>query len=198
MKSSILEGRLVDKDLFSQVIHSTATQNEYLEKVNANRAAFDVYVTDAAGGEVLLPDQPLEEADLPNISKSVLTFGAEGLSEAEAPYTPRWNASVGVNYDYQNLSLGLSGHLVSEQFTEFHNFTNESADGAIGKLPAYHSIDAFVNYDFRIGGKLDVTAFLNGKNITNEIYRASRLNRATSGIFGGGFRQIILGVNMKI
>lgn len=39
---------------------------------------------------------------------------------------------------------------------------------------------------------------VSGKNITNEIYKASRLNRATSEIFGGGFRQIIFGVTMRI
>ena len=198
MQSKVLEGKLTDRDLFSQVIHSTATQNEYIDKVNANRNAFDVYVSDGSGGEVLLTDETIGQADFESITKSVIQFGNDGLSDAEAPYTPRWNASIGLNYDYKNLSVGASGHFVSEQFTEFHNFNTESADGAIGKLPAYHSIDAFVNYDFVLAKKLNVTAFLNGKNITNEIYRASRLNRATSGIFGGGFRQIIFGVNMKI
>lgn len=198
MQSKVLDGRLVDKDLFSQVIHSTATRNEYINTVNANRNAFEVYVSDGTGGEVLLTDETIDQADFQNITKSVIRFGDNGISDAEAPYTPKWNASIALNYDYQNLSMGISGHFVSEQFTEFHNFHNESADGAIGKLPAYHSIDAFVNYDFVLGKKLKMTAFVNGKNITNEIYRASRLNRATSGVFGGGFRQIIFGVNMKI
>ena len=103
-----------------------------------------------------------------------------------------------LNYDYKNLSVGASGHFVSEQFTEFHNFNSESADGAIGKLPSYYSIDAFINYDFVIAKKFNANAFINGKNITNNIYRASRLNRATSGVFGGGFRQIIVGMNIKI
>ncbi|WP_178371459.1 TonB-dependent receptor [Cyclobacterium lianum] len=198
MQSRVLEGRLVDKDLFSQVIHSTATQNEYIDKVNANRSAYEVYVSNGSGGEVLLTDETIDQAGFQNITKSVIRFGEDGLSDAEAPYTPRWNASIGLNYDFQNLSVGVSGHFVSEQFTEFHNFSNESADGAIGKLPAYRSIDAYVNHDFILGKKLNMTAFINGKNITNEIYRASRLNRATSGIFGGGFRQIIAGVNLRI
>jgi Fe(3+) dicitrate transport protein len=30
------------------------------------------------------------------------------------------------------------------------------------------------------------------------VYRASRLNRATSGVFAGGFRQIIFGINLKM
>lgn len=198
MKSKVLEGKLVDKDLFSQVIHSAATRNEYIEKVNANRGAFEVYVADGMGGEVLLTDKSIDQGDIQNITKSVITFGDNGISEAEAPYTPRWNTSIGLNYDVRSLSLGASVNFVSEQFTEFHNFNKESADGAIGKLPSYYSVDVYVNYDFIIGEKLNTTAFINGKNITDEIYRASRLNRATSGIFGGGFRQIIFGVNMKI
>lgn len=198
MQSKVLEGRLVDRDLFSQIIHSNDTQNEYIDKVNTNRSAYDVYVSDGSGGEVLLTAENIAPSDFQNITKSVIRFGADGLSDAEVPYTPRWNASIGLNYDYDNLSFGVSGHFVSEQYTEFHEFNNESADGAIGKLPAYYSVDAFVNYDFVLGKNLNTTVFLNGKNITNEIYRASRLNRATSGVFGGGFRQIIFGVNMKI
>lgn len=198
MKSKVLEGRLVDTDLFSQVIHSTASQNEYIGKVNDHRNAFDVYVNDGSGAEVLLTDDIIDQSDFGNITKSVIRFGDGGILSSEAPYTPKWNANFGLNYDVNNVSLGVSGHFVSEQFTEFHNFSSESADGAIGKLPAYYSIDAFVNYDFVLGKKLYSTVFLNGKNITDEVYRASRLNRATSGIFGGGFRQIIFGMNIKI
>ena len=49
-----------------------------------------------------------------------------------------------------------------------------------------------------LGKKVRLTAFVNGKNLTDQIYRASRLNRATSGIFPGGFRQIILGLNLQL
>ena len=198
MRSKVLTGKLEDKDLFSQVIHSSATQNEYLNTVNANRNAYEVYVSDGVGGETLLTDQTLEPSAFQDITKSVIHFGDQGIVDAEAPYTPRSTTNIGLNYDYKKLSLGLSGNFVSTQFTEFHNFSNESADGAIGKLPAYQTFDAFANYDFVIGDNVHMNAFINGKNITNEIYRASRLNRATSGIFGGGFRQIIFGVNITI
>ncbi|ASV28997.1 TonB-dependent receptor [Maribacter cobaltidurans] len=198
MRSKILAGKLEDKDLFSQVIHSSATQNEYINIVNTNREAYEVYVSDGIGGETLLTDQTIEPSTFQNITKSVIQFGKQGLVDAEAPYTPRSTANIGFNYDYKQLSLGVSGNFVSSQFTEFHNFNNESADGAIGKLPAYHTFDAFVNYDFVIGDDVHMNAFVNGKNITNEIYRASRLNRATSGIFGGGFRQLIFGINITI
>ena len=198
MRSKVLAGKLEDKDLFSQVIHSSATQNEYINTVNANREAYEVYVSDGIGGETLLTDQTIEPSTFQNITKSVIQFGKRGLVGAEAPYTPMSTTNIGLNYDYKKLSLGLSGNFVSTQFTEFHNFSNESADGAIGKLHSYHTFDAFVNYDFVIGDNVHMNAFINGKNITNEIYRASRLNRATSGIFGGGFRQFIFGVNITI
>ncbi|MCB0373458.1 MAG: TonB-dependent receptor [Muricauda sp.] len=197
MQSKVKEGRLEDKDLFSQVIHSGATQNEYINKVNANRSAFEIYV-DEGGGETLLTDATIDASDFANISKSVITFGDDGLSDAEAPYTPKINMSLGLNYDWRGFSSGFNVHHVGKQYTEFHNFVNESADGAIGELPSYTTVDAFVNYDFNIGDKVDATVFINGKNITDDVYRASRLNRATSGVFAGGFRQVIFGINMKI
>lgn len=140
----------------------------------------------------------LDVADFDNITKSVITFGKEGIENTEAPYTPKLSLNIGLNYDWKKLSIGLSGNYVDKQFTEFHNFRSESADGAIGQLPAFFTMDAYANYDFTLTKKVNMTAFINGKNITNNIYRASRLNRATSGIFGGGFRQILFGINMDI
>ena len=197
MKSKVKSGKLEDRDLFSQVIHGTDTQNEYVSMVNSNRNAYEVYV-DNGGGEALLTDPTIDASQFGSITRSVVTFGDEGLSGTEAPYTPNITMSLGLNYDWKELSSGFNVHHVGKQYTEFHNFVNESADGAIGQLPSYTTIDAFVNYDLTIGEKIDATIFINGKNITNNIYRASRLNRATSGLFGGGFRQIIFGINMKI
>lgn len=197
MNSKVKSGKLEDKDLFSQVVHRQATQKEYVDKVNVNRNAFEVYV-DNGNGEVLLTDETVDISQFSSITRSVITFGEEGVSNAQAPYTPHINMNLGLNYDWNSLSTGFNVHHVGKQYTEFHNFVNESADGAIGELPAYTTVDAFVNYDFTIGNQIDATVFVNGKNITDKIYRASRLNRATSGIFGGGFRQIIFGINMKI
>jgi Fe(3+) dicitrate transport protein len=78
------------------------------------------------------------------------------------------------------------------------NFDAESGDGAIGKLDSFYTVDCYANHDFLIGGKTKLNVFVNGKNITNEIYRASRLNRAASGVFPGGFGQVIIGVNLQI
>lgn len=198
LRSKVLTGKLVDRDLFSQVIHNEATRSEYIQKVNDNREAFDIYVHDGMGGETLLAENQITMADFDNIAKSVIQFGKDGIEEARAPYTPAFNLSTGLNYDYKKLSVGVSAHYVGDQYTEFHNFDAESADGAIGKLPAFFTLDAFANYEFIIGKKTNCRFFINGKNITNNIYRASRLNRATSGIFPGGFRQVIVGVDVEI
>src|SRR5690606_9813968 len=72
MHSKVMEGKLEDRDLFSQVIHGSATQTEYINKVNSNRAAFEVYVDDG-GGETLLTDDTIDAADFPNITRSVIT-----------------------------------------------------------------------------------------------------------------------------
>jgi Fe(3+) dicitrate transport protein len=85
---------------------------------------------------------------------------------------------------------------VGEQYTEFANFENESADGAIGKLPSFFNMDMHLSYDLLVSGFNTFRVFVNAKNLTNDIYRSSRLNRAASGILPGGFRQTIIGVNM--
>ena len=198
LKSDIISGKLTDKDLFSQVTHNDATISEFIKKVNANRNAYEIYVSDGNGGEALLTDESLTKEDFQSITSSTLQFGKNGIDNADAPYSPKVNFNTGFNYDYKRLSLGLSAQYVGEQFSEFHNFSNESADGAIGKIPSYFIMDAFANYNIILKGKTNLNVFINAKNLTNNIYRASRLNRATSGIFPGGFRQIIAGINLTI
>lgn len=198
MASHVIEGELTDNDLFSQIRHSQATKQEYIDRVNSHRQSFDIYTSDSEGALVPLPKQTLDLDDFDQIKKSVIKFGDDYIDDAEAPYTPHWQTNIGLTYRYTQLTAGVSAHYVGSQYTEFYNFIAESADGGIGKLPAYHTLDAFLNYDFHINGHIRAKAFINGKNITNDIYRASRLNRATSGLFGGGFRQIIFGVTVTI
>ncbi len=186
-----------DRDLFSQIIHGAATRMEYLDMVNANRDAFEIYVNDG-GGQTLLTDTTVDEADFAQIERSVVTFGEGGISDAEAPYTPKISMSLGLTYNWKGRATGFNVHHVGEQFTKFHNFVNESTDGAIGQLPSFTTIDAYLNHDLKIGEGMDAKIFVNAKNITNEIYRASRLIRATSGLFAGGFRQIVFGIELRL
>lgn len=197
LRSRVKEGRLEDRDLFSQVIHNQATRDEFISKVNSNREAYELYVDDGNGGDVLFTGQNLTQADFNNLTRSILTLGEEGV-KATAPYTPAANLSAGLNYDGKKLSMGVGVHHVASQYAEFNNFQSESADGAIGKLPSYLTMDAYFNYDINVGQSKVINAFLNLKNLTNEIYKASRLNRATSGVFPGGFRQIIMGLNITL
>lgn len=198
LSARMIAGKLADNDLFSQVVHSTATRNEYLQKVNRNRDAYEIYAVDVNGNDSLLTNAILTESDFDNITRSLVRFGEGGITNARAPYSPGVNFSLGLDYKWKTVSMGISGNFVGKQFTEFYNFSVESADGAIGELPGWFTMDAYVNWDFSFGRKAHFNAFVNGKNITNQIYRASRLNRATSGVFPGGFRQIILGLSMRI
>ncbi|MHA7101346.1 TonB-dependent receptor plug domain-containing protein [Roseivirga pacifica] len=194
MWTKVNDGAVEDKDLFGPVVHSAASRNEFIEKVNANRAAYQLF--DANGQEIT--SQTIDENTFQNISRSIINFGDGLVENAKVPYTPEYNISGRLNYKVGRLSVGLTGNFVGEQYTEFANFEAESADGALGKLPAYFNMDAQMNYEFKVKGFNKFSAFINSKNITNEVYRASRLNRATSGIFPGGFRQTIVGLNLTL
>ncbi len=91
--------------------------------------------------------------------------------------------------------------MFSAQYTDYLNFENETAEGAVGKLSGFSTIDVNVSYSFRNAKNKyakGVTIFAAGKNITNEIYMASRLHRLSSGIMPGGFRQINAGIRINI
>ena len=196
--TEIVQGALVDKDMFGPVVHSSATRQEFLDKVNTNRQAYDVCIRNNQGEEVPFDEATLTEADFAAISKTVVHYGKGNVEGARAPYVPDLNLSGGFSYNYKQFSAGISGSYVGDQHAEFMNFKSESADGAIGKLGSFYTVDCYFNHDFVIGNNMALNAFVNGKNITNEIYRASRLNRAASGVFPGGFRQFVIGVNLRI
>ena len=197
LHTQVLAGQLEDRDLFSQVIHSAATRQEWVNKVNAQRSAYTLYMRDASGQEVLYPETPLSLDDVQHLSRVLVQFG-EGQVRAQAPYSPPVSASGTLTYDWRQWTAGLTGNYVSRQFTEFHNFVAESADGAIGQLPAFATLDAFVQAGFSLGKNHRMLFFLNGKNLTNQVFRASRLNRATSGIFPAGWRQWVAGLDLRL
>lgn len=198
MQTKVLEGAVEDRDLFGSIVHSQATKNEFIAKVNNNRNAFELYTINGQGNEVAITDAILVGTQFDNISRAVIHYGNGLITDAKVPYTPELNLSGNINYQYQNLSIGFTGSYVGGQYTEFANFESESADGGIGKLKSYFNMDAQVGYDFSVKGINRLNVFMNAKNITNNVYRASRLNRAASGVFPGGFRQIIAGINITI
>ena len=64
---------------------------------------------------------------------------------------------------------------------------------------AYTLVDASLNYDFNLS-QLDMTAFIRGTNLTNELYQSYYGNDATTGNFGTALysRTFALGVRYSM
>jgi Fe(3+) dicitrate transport protein len=194
MHSEITGGKFTDTDLFaSTVFHTEATKAELVDKINAARAAYTVY-----SGADVLTEEVFTVDDFASFTKIQVELGETGAAGFEVPYVPNFILNAALNYNYKNIGVAVNYNYVSEQYTEYLNFENETADGGIGKLDAYGVIDVNIDYSLPIKNHLkSATLFVAGKNITNEIYKASRLNRATGGIFPAGFRQINGGIRMN-
>ncbi len=193
LQSSIRSGVLRDRELSGGTLHSSASAQELIDRINAASGVL-AYTLDASGQEVLLP-LPLSTDDLPDIEVLSFNFGEGGLEGYEAPYTPRASLHARLAYRIGSFSAGLEHHYIAAQYAEYANFLAESSDGSIGQLPGYHTYDAQFSYRHKSRG-MNWEFFLIGKNLSNEIYRASRLNRVASGIFPGGFRQVNAGIGL--
>lgn len=193
MQSEITSGSLSDGDLFTNVIHTAATQAELIDKINNTPNAYEIYVDGALYTGEVTPEI------FDDITKLVITYGKGKAEGYDVPYVPAVIANASLNYKYNNFGSDVSINYTGEQYTEFFSFENESADGSIGKLPAYYYVNANLNYTLKNPNKSinKTTIFIAGKNLTNQVYRSSRLNRATGGIFPYGFMQINAGINMS-
>ncbi|MCH8902332.1 MAG: carboxypeptidase-like regulatory domain-containing protein [Bacteroidetes bacterium] len=195
MNSKILSGELVDKDLF-KTKHTNATKAELINMINAQRQGYDVYFEkDSLFGGIVTSE------NFDEIEKIKMQFGDQAIANNYVPYVPNSIVNLRMIYSYKSITVNASYHLVGEQFTEYLNFENETADGAIGKLDSHSSIDAGVAYAIHTKKHTifnNASIFLAAKNITNQIYRASRLHRVSSGIMPGGLRQINVGLRIKI
>jgi Fe(3+) dicitrate transport protein len=197
MYSRVLSGELLDRHLFSNIVHSVATKEEFVLKHNNNPNAFRILRREGQEG-VITHIGELTADQVEDIVSTTYLFGPNYLTNHEAPYTPRFSAFVNTTYRYKRFSLGMVYNYVGAQFTEFANFMSESADGSIGQLDAFRTWDIHVNYDWLKSNRKNIHFFLVAKNIENRIFKMSRLNRANSGIFPGGFRQINAGVTMDL
>jgi len=191
LKSKVLSGELHDRHLFTQVRHTDATKAEFVEKVNGNPNAYAIYLNNNATPL----DRPITLEDLNAITKTVYKFGDGAIEDGKAPYTPKFTYNINTCYVYKNLTFGLGYNYAGDQYAEYANFENESGDGGVGKIKAYSTIDANVTYDFTLRNTR-CSVFVVGKNIANDVFVASRLNRGQSGIMVGGFRQINAGLNL--
>jgi len=198
LKSEITGGRLVDSDLL-KAKHNDATKNELIEKINAQRNGFVLYTED----DILAG--PISIDDLEDITAIEMLFGEGGITGNRAPYNPNVIFSGRLRYVYDSkLSVGMQINHTGEQYTEYLNFVNETSEGAIGLLEAYTTLDLSAGYvlefdkAMRTGNIPGVEFFFAAKNVSGNVYKASRLHRLSSGIMPGGFRSFQGGLKVKI
>ncbi|MBL0102089.1 MAG: TonB-dependent receptor [Saprospiraceae bacterium] len=191
LSSKVLSGELVDRHLFTQIKHTTATKQEFVGKVNSNPNAYEIFIQ-SADGTVTNLKAPIHVEDLDKVVKTVYKFGKNGINDGVTPYAPRFAYNMNINYQYIKWSVGVSYNYVSDQYAEFANFENESGDGGVGKIKAFHTFDANISYDIEVK-RMKYHLFVAAKNLGNDIFVASRLNRGQSGIMPGGFRQVNAG-----
>lgn len=192
LRTNVASGELVDRHLFTQIKHTAATKQEFVDKVNSNPSGYDVFVKQN-GVDVKL-DRAITIEDLDNVSKTVYKFGDNGIKDGVTPYAPEIAYNVNLYYTYKKFGIGFGYNFVGDQYGEFANFENESGDGGLGKIKSFHTFDANVNYDFMIKD-IRASLFVAAKNLGDDVFVASRLNRGQSGIMSGGFRQINAGLN---
>jgi Fe(3+) dicitrate transport protein len=113
-----------------------------------------------------------------------------------APYAPRaaWNVVLELA-PANRLYITGGLHYVSSQFADFNNTIEETPSGDNGLIRGHSSVDATIRYG--VPGR-PIRLFVAAKNLTNKIYRGSRLHRSSSGIFPGGFRQVNVGMEWQM
>ncbi len=113
-----------------------------------------------------------------------------GLFDANRlPYAPEHMLNAQWRFVHRSgVSAQLGLNYTASQFADRENTPFPSADGLVGTLPAYLTLDARVAYSWRRTG---LTFSLTGRNLTDQIYIA---NRAPQGIQPAGWRQLIGGV----
>ncbi|MCB0668417.1 MAG: TonB-dependent receptor plug domain-containing protein, partial [Saprospiraceae bacterium] len=108
LHSKVIDGALVDKDAFGTVVHSDFTRAEFIEKVNSNRGAFDIYLKDGQGQDVLLEKQVLDETDFNLIYRTVAHFGKGLIEDHVTPYSPQSNFNAALHYSNGNWTGGIN------------------------------------------------------------------------------------------
>lgn len=195
MRGKVLSGKLKDSDLL-KAKHTDATKQELIDKINDERTGYDVYYN-GVGGKDSLVYGDLVFNDFSKIKRLDFVYGKDGIANNSIPYLPPYLLNAGLSYSFKGFSIDFNINYVAKQYTDYLNFENETSEGAIGALQAFKTIDANIGYSFSgLKNKYltGLNLFVAGKNLTNEVYQASRLHRVSSGIMPGGFRQIIGGI----
>ncbi|HRE40203.1 MAG TPA: TonB-dependent receptor [Ignavibacteria bacterium] len=117
------------------------------------------------------------------------------VSGNETPYSPKHTIQTGIEFKLPvNLDLRFEFRYTDKQFTDFANTVEESPDATVGILPAYRNYNVSARYKIPAYG---LALHFAVKNLTNEIYRGSRINRTSSGLFPDGFRQFIGSIELN-
>jgi Fe(3+) dicitrate transport protein len=107
------------------------------------------------------------------------------------PYAPEHLLYLQLRFMHR---VGVSAQVgltyVSSQFTDKENTPVPSRDGTVGAIDGYALLDARVGYTLRRAG---LTFYVAGKNLTNQIYIASR---APQGIQPAGYLSVFGGIEL--
>jgi Fe(3+) dicitrate transport protein len=113
----------------------------------------------------------------------------------QAPYAPKQTVNLGlVLAPISSVHMSWTFHYVASQFADFNNTITESVAGDTGLIPEYTYVDTAIRYTIPARA---LSVYVTAKNLTNHIYRGSRLHRSSSGIFPGGFRQVNVGLEWR-
>jgi Fe(3+) dicitrate transport protein len=104
------------------------------------------------------------------------------------PYAPEHLANAQLRVVHRSgAAAQITANLVSAQFADRENTSFPSADGLVGEIPTYVTLDLRLAYTLRRAG---ITVSVTGRNLTDQVYIA---NRAPQGIQPAGFRQVFVG-----
>jgi Fe(3+) dicitrate transport protein len=199
INSKILSGKMSDSDLL-KAKHTDETKSELIDKINSERVGYDVYFTGVNTTDSLV-SRELTVEDFSKIKRLDFVYGENGISNNAAPYIPPYILNFGFTYAFSGISFCANVNYVAKQYTDYLNFENETSEGAIGSLKAFKTLDLTLSYSFeKLKSKYisGLNIYVSGKNITNEIYKSSRLHRVSSGIMPSGFRQINVGLKYNL
>ncbi len=208
MASKILSGVLNDALIFSsQTLLTQENRAELINRINEGGEGYNVYVRNGANTKDSLITRPISNSDFANMASSPSAgqlsrldtkFGNSKTSALQLPNVPNVNFNINLFYEYKNLSLIANYNYMGKQYSEYFNLISETAEGGLGELPAFYTIDLGLGYNFKNSRNKHlspVSLSVNVKNVTNQIFRAGRLHRVESGIMPAGFRLLTASLN---
>ncbi len=107
------------------------------------------------------------------------------------PYAPKTLASLSLGFEHASgwdARVGVT--YVSEQFSDALNTVAADPNGSSGRIPAFTTVNASINYTLKPWG---TTLYLSGSNLADKAYLVSRVN----GAFAGMPRQLVAGARVK-